>query len=114
MCIRDRTRCFTWVEDVVRGIKLVGELEIGIDGTELTGRAFNLGSIVETSILELVEMCIGVSGSTIQPIKTSAHPGDTSRRLPDISESQQALGWNPEVPLNEGIERTWAWMKNKN
>ena len=108
-----QTRCFTWVEDVVRGIKLVGELEIGIDGTELIGRAFNLGSIVETSILELVEMCIEVSGSTIQPIRTSAHPGDTSRRLPDISESQQALGWNAEVPLDEGIERTWAWMKNK-
>ncbi len=108
-----QTRCFTWVEDVVRGIKLVGELDIGIDGTELTGRAFNLGSIIETSILELVEMCIEVSGSTTLPIETLAHPGDTSRRLPDISESQRALGWNAEVPLIEGIERTWAWMKNR-
>ena len=108
-----QTRCFTWVADVIKGIKLVGELDIGKDGSELSGRAFNLGSTVETSILELVEMCVETSGTTIQPIITTAHPGDAPRRLPDISESEQALGWKAEVSLKEGIERTWTWMKNE-
>ena len=82
-------------------------------GTKLSGRSFNLGTTIETSILELVDMCIDITGSRIEPMLTTAHPGDTSRRLPDISESQQALGWNAEVSLNEGIQRTWAWMKSK-
>jgi len=109
----NQTRCFTWVEDVVKGIKLAGELDVGLDGTKLSGRSFNLGTTIETSILELVDMCIDITGSRIEPMLTTAHPGDTSRRLPDISESQQALGWNAEVSLNEGIQRTWAWMKSK-
>ncbi len=108
----DQTRCFTWVEDVVRGIKLAGELDIGLDGSELSGQSFNLGSTVETSILELVNMCAETSGSSIPPITTKAHPGDAQRRLPDISTSRQALGWDVEVSLKEGIRRTWAWMKN--
>ncbi len=109
-----QTRCFTWVEDVVNGIKLAGELDIGLDGSNLCGRAFNLGSTIETSILELSDMCIQTSGTTIQPVITTAHPGDAIRRIPDISESQQALGWDAEVSLEEGIERTWVWMKNRN
>ncbi len=108
-----QSRCFTWVEDVVRGIKLAGDLDSGIDGSNLTGKAFNLGSTIETSILELVDMCLDVSGSEIKPIYVASNPGDAIRRLPDITESEVALGWKAEVSLMDGIERTWAWLKNQ-
>jgi nucleoside-diphosphate-sugar epimerase len=107
-----QSRCFTWVEDVVRGIKLVGELETGLDGTNLTGKSFNLGSTIETTILELADICAQTSGSTIEPKMITSHPGDVIRRVPDISMSEQMLGWNAEVSLQDGIERTWAWMNN--
>ena len=108
----NQSRCFTWIDDVVKGIKLVGNLEEGIDGSNLTGRSFNLGSTIETSILELVNLCKDVSGVNIEPIYVDSNPGDTYRRLPDVNESEQALGWSAEVSLKDGIERTWAWIKN--
>ena len=108
----NQSRCFTWIDDVVKGIKLAGDLDEGIDGSNLTGRSFNLGSTIETSILELVNLCRDVSGVNIEPIYVDSNPGDTSRRLPDVNESEQALGWSAEVSLKDGIERTWAWIKN--
>ena len=107
----EQTRCFTWVEDMIRGIRSAGELDQGLDGSNLTGRAFNLGSTEETSVRKLAELCRTVTGTEISPIEVEGHPGDSKRRVPDCTEARDALGWEAKLPILDGIQRTWAWMK---
>ena len=107
----EQTRCFTWVEDMIRGIRSAGDLDRGLDGSNLTGRAFNLGSSEEIRIRELAELCRDVTGTEISPTEMEGYPGDSSRRVPDCTDARDALGWEATLPLLNGIQRTWAWMK---
>ena len=110
----EQTRCFTWVEDMIRGIRSAGELDQGIDGSNLIGRAFNLGSTEEISIRELAKICTEVTETEISPIEVEGYAGDSERRIPDCTDAKEALGWEATLPLLDGIQRTWAWMKAKN
>ena len=107
-----QTRSFTWVEEAVEGIRIAGELEEGLDGSRLAGSAFNLGNTEEVSINDLEELCIQVTGSEsgIQ-YQEVGHPGDSQRRVPDISESQRVLGWSPFQSLEEGLRSCWRWLQ---
>ncbi len=107
----EQTRCFTWVEDMIRGIRAAGDLDQGLDGSNLIGRAFNLGSNEEISIRNLAEICREVTGTEISPIEVEGHPGDSNRRVPDCADAKNALGWEATIPIADGIQRTWAWMK---
>ena len=107
----EQTRCFTWVEDMIRGIRSAGDLDQGLDGSNLTGRTFNLGSSEEIRIRELAELCKDVTGTEISPTEVEGYPGDSNRRVPDCTDARDALGWEATLPLLDGIQRTWAWMK---
>jgi UDP-glucose 4-epimerase len=105
-----QTRSFTWVEDIISGIRQCGELESGLDGSKLAGRSFNIGNPEEISIADLAAACVDVSGEDIVLVNEDGHPGDSARRLPDISDAEAALGWSPTVSLRDGLERCWAWL----
>ena len=71
-------------------------------------------SATETSIAELAEMVLEVSG-TESRIRHCAHPdsigheeGDPQRRSASGALARELLGWTPQVPLLEGLRRTWA------
>ena len=105
-----QTRSFTWVEDIITGIRLCGELDSGLDGSKLAGRSFNIGNPEEISIADLATACIGVSGKGIEMVNEEGHPGDSARRIPDISDAENMLGWAPTVSLQDGLQRCWAWL----
>ncbi|MDP6906197.1 MAG: SDR family NAD(P)-dependent oxidoreductase [Candidatus Thalassarchaeaceae archaeon] len=108
----EQTRSFTWVEDIVEGIQMAGELDQGIDGSNLAGAAFNLGSAEEISITDLAQICLEITGSNSEiEFQEVGHPGDSQRRLPDLSTSELMLGWSANVSLRQGIESCWRWQK---
>jgi UDP-glucose 4-epimerase len=108
----DQTRCFTFVDDAVRGTILAA------DSDDAVGEAFNIGSMTETTIKEVVEKTIqhaGMKGLAPEPLDTSRHYGqsyeDIPKRIPDTGKAARMLGWKLEVDVDEGIQRTIAWAR---
>jgi UDP-glucose 4-epimerase len=109
-----QTRSFTYVSDTVRGTLLAAAVP------QAEGQVFNIGSATETSVLELAEMIVAAVGSR-SPIQLTPYENvygarfeDIPRRVPDISRARQALGWEPQVSLEEGLKHTIAWWGEAN
>jgi dTDP-glucose 4,6-dehydratase len=64
------------------------------------------------TILEFAEAVQKVAGSNL-PIRHESLPeDDPKRRRPDISKARGLLGWEPRVPLEEGLRRTWEYFRD--
>jgi len=99
------TRDFIFVDDIVRGLMLCAT-----QGTP--GEVYNLASGVETSILELAEL-INEMASNPTPIEyLPSRPWDHSgKRFGSTEKSKEALGFEPQIGLREGIQRTIDWTR---
>ncbi|MGB4371871.1 MAG: NAD-dependent epimerase/dehydratase family protein [Dethiobacteria bacterium] len=108
-----QTRCFTYIDDIVAGTMAAGEAPAAV------GRIINLGSERESSILELAEMVIRLSGSKggllFQPYEEfyGYSYEDICRRVPDLSVAKHLLNYRPAVSLEEGLKRTLAWHRRQ-
>jgi UDP-glucose 4-epimerase len=69
---------------------------------------FNVGTGVETSVLDLYELCRGVAGSGLEAKHADARLGELQRSVLDVSRAERELGWRAEVPLEDGLRRTFA------
>jgi UDP-glucose 4-epimerase len=97
-----QSRDFVHVDDVVRALLLAA----GKKGV------YNVGSGVETSVLELHERCRAATGVDWPPRLAPAREGDLVRSILDVSLVRDELGWQPEVALDEGLRRTWDWVQS--
>lgn len=103
-----QTRSFTWIDDVTDGFVKAGLMDKGIDGSNLSGMAFNIGSTEEVTISQLAKEVVTTSGKVDSVIEFgTGYFGDSKRRLPDIESSNQALGWQPTVDLQQGLQKMW-------
>ena len=99
----DQIRCFCHVSDAIRALLLV------IDSDEAIGQVFNVGNNQQISIMDLAKKVIEITGSKsgIKKIPyAEAYPEgfeDMQRRVPDISKIKTALGWSPEIGLEQII-----------
>ena len=93
-----QTRSFCYVDDEVRGLLAL------LDG-DLAGPV-NIGNPDEFTILELAEIVLEVTGSSSEIVFEPLPVDDPTQRRPDITLARERLGWEPEVPLREGLERT--------
>jgi UDP-glucose 4-epimerase len=106
-----QTRCFTYVDDAIRATVAAGLKP------EAEGGIFNIGTDVETSIKELAELMIKVSGakSRIKFVTRESVYGesyeDIQRRVPKVAKMNRILGVRAETPLEEGLRQTWEWFK---
>lgn len=106
-----QTRCFTYVDDTVRGTMLAGFTP------EAEGLVINLGATRETQVVELARMITEEVGSSSEirfaPYETYYGPGyeDTRRRVPDITRAGEILGWEPQVALEDGLRRVVEWWQ---
>lgn len=106
-----QTRSFSWVGDIVEGIMLAGTLDNSLaDGESLTGYTWNMGWPQETSITELAEMVQEITATDTGMVTTKGYPGDSERRIPDISDAESELGWRPMTNLRDGLISTWNAM----
>jgi dTDP-glucose 4,6-dehydratase len=100
-----QTRSFCYVDDLVDGILAL--LESG------EHEPVNLGNPDERSILELAELVIQVAGGGSR-IEFEPLPEDDPRvRCPDTGRARSLLGWEPRVPLEEGLARTVEWYRSR-
>ncbi len=98
-----QTRAFCYVDDLVRG--LVALLDGPIPGP------VNLGNPNEFTMLELADVVRQVTGATSEVVFEPLPADDPMQRRPDITLARTQLGWEPEVLLPEGLERTAAWYR---
>jgi len=102
-----QTRSFCYVEDLIDGF-----LKLMAAPDSLTG-PINLGNPGEFQVLELAEMVIALTGSASRIVKKPLPADDPTRRKPDISRATAELGWQPAVPLAEGLKKTIAYFEWK-
>ena len=103
----NQTRCFTFVDDIAEGICVAGLHQRG------ENQDFNIGVNVPVSIGVLAEKIWTYVGRT-EPFKVehlSPLTHDIQTRVPDTSKAKELLGWEPKVQLDEGLQRTIAWMR---
>ena len=72
----------------------------------------NLGNPDEFTIRELAELVIELTGSKSKIVHRPLPADDPTRRQPDITLAKKQLGWEPKVPLREGLEKTIAWFRS--
>ncbi len=102
-----QTRSFCYVDDLIDGL-----LRFMDTTAEHTG-PINLGNPGEFTILELAEMVIRQVGSSSRIIFRPLPSDDPRQRRPDISKARALLGWEPTIPLDEGLCRTIRYFRDR-
>jgi dTDP-glucose 4,6-dehydratase len=99
-----QTRSFCYVADLVDGL-----MELSVSDKRLP---VNLGNPVELTILEFAERIRRLMDAPLE-LKFEPLPQDDPRkRRPDISKAKRVLGWEPKVPLEDGLRETVAYFKD--
>jgi len=97
----EQTRSFCYVDDLIRGIVTLTE-----SGEHLP---VNLGNPAEFTLLELAELVLRLTGSSSEIVFEALPEDDPQQRQPDITRAKELLGWEPEIPLEEGLRRLLAF-----
>jgi UDP-glucuronate decarboxylase len=100
-----QTRSFCYVVDLVDGLIRLMESDRDIVGP------INLGNPSEFTIRQLAETVVDLTGSRSKIIHRPLPEDDPKQRQPDISKAQELLGWQPVVPLAEGLAKTIAYFE---
>jgi len=100
-----QTRSFCYVDDLIEGfLRLMAQ-------TETVGPV-NIGNPGEFTMLQLAELVLKKVGGPSRIVHRPLPEDDPKQRRPDITLAQKYLGgWEPRVPLEEGIERTIAYFR---
>jgi UDP-glucuronate decarboxylase len=99
-----QTRSFCYVDDMVDALA-----RLMATADEITGPV-NLGNPHETSVRQLAEVILDLTGSKSELVFKPLPEDDPRQRQPDISLAKKTLGWVPTTPLREGLEKTIAYF----
>ena len=102
----EQTRDFQYVKDAVHAYALVIE-----KGKDLAGEIFNIGTGKQTSIKDLAEMILTITGSSSKIIYQQGRSADLVSLEADYSEIKSKTGWEPRYSLEEGLKRTAEWYR---
>jgi len=95
-----QTRSFCYVDDLIDGFLALMATPQGVTGP------MNLGNPGEFTIRQLAELTIEMTGSRSKLTFLPLPQDDPKQRQPDITLAREALGWQPRVPLKQGLEQT--------
>ena len=101
-----QSRSFCYVDDLIDGF-----LRLMQSGDDFTGPV-NLGNPVEFNMIELTEHVKDLTNSKSEIIYEPLPEDDPKQRRPDITLAKDKLGWEPKVPLREGLEKTIAYFSD--
>ncbi len=101
-----QTRSFCYISDLIDGICRMAEIDDFIGPV-------NLGNPVELSILEIANKILLITGSRSKIVFKPLPPDDPERRCPDVSVAKKILNWAPKVSLEEGLEKTIGYFKDR-
>ena len=94
-----QTRSFCFVDDTVAGL-------MGLMECPEPVHTMNIGNPDERTILQLAELVLSLTGSPSELVHKPLPDEDPERRCPDISLARRLLGWEPCVPLEDGLRKT--------
>ncbi len=92
-----QTRSFCYVDDLIQGLYALAMSEEHLP--------VNLGNPTELTLLELAQTVIRVTSSKSELVFEALPIDDPQVREPDITRARQVLGWEPKIPLEEGLRR---------
>ncbi len=98
----NQTRDYVYIEDIVKANLLALNGEEGI---------YNIGTGVETSVNELVQIFEEILGKKIVPVYATKRQGEVDRIALDIEKAKKELGFEPQYNVKEGIKKTIEWYK---
>jgi UDP-glucuronate decarboxylase len=100
-----QTRSFCYVDDLIDGmIRLMNSRDDFIGPV-------NVGNPGEFTMRELADLVLKLTGSHSKMVYLPLPADDPSQRQPNIDLARKELGWQPVVPLEEGLNRTIAYFK---
>jgi dTDP-glucose 4,6-dehydratase len=106
----ETTRDFTYVADTVEGFLKAAET------VNVEGKTFNLGTGQEIKVGDLAQMIVQKIGGPMNIVVDSArlrpHGSEVFRLLSDNTLAREKLGWQPETSLDQGLDRTIAWLRD--
>jgi UDP-glucuronate 4-epimerase len=97
-------RDYTFIDDIVDGI--VGSLDAA-DGFDI----FNLGGSRTTTLRALIDLIAAAAGVEPTIDRLPDQPGDVPITYADVAKAKRLWGWEPAVPIEEGIRRFVAWFR---
>ncbi len=103
-------RDWIYVEDGVAAYLAIAD---ALDGEGACGEAFNAGSGVPISVLDVVRAVCAAAGANVEPDVRGdgVPPGEIDRQYVDASKLRSLTGWTPAVGLEDGLVRTVAWYR---
>lgn len=101
-----QTRSFGYISDLIEGIELLMESD--------HHEPINLGNPEEMTVLEMAKKVIELTGSSSKIAFRPLPQDDPKVRRPDITKAREILGWEPKVPVEEGLRRTIEWFRRTN
>ena len=101
-----QTRSFCYVDDLIEGLVALMQ-----SPDEVTG-PINLGNPVEFTMIELAREVLAITGSASELVHADLPTDDPRQRQPDIGRARTLLGWEPQVALRAGLERTVAYFRD--
>jgi UDP-glucuronate decarboxylase len=118
----EQTRSFTYVDDLIEGIlrllrhddtgpSTASDVLMEEDRPPDIHSPVNIGNPVEFTVAELAEKVLALTGTASQVEHRPLPVDDPKVRKPDISRARRLLGWEPQVPLLEGLERTIPYFR---
>ena len=100
-----QTRSFCYVNDLISGILSLMEIDCH--------EPVNMGNPEEMQIVDLAELILDITGSKSRIEFLPLPVDDPKLRRPDITRAKKLLGWEPQMPLREGLLKTIDYFKNK-
>jgi len=101
-------RAWCYIDDIVEAVMLV------LEKPEAVGHAFNIGNARSVcTIYDLARHVVRIAGSASKLRFVAWNHADVELRIPNIDKARQRLGYEPRVDLEEGLERTIAWYRER-
>jgi UDP-N-acetylglucosamine/UDP-N-acetylgalactosamine 4-epimerase len=105
----ETSRDFTFIANAVQA----NEQALFTEHKEAVGQVFNIAFGQRTTLNELFETIKEIAGSDLAPKYGPERPGDVRHSLADISRGRAVLGYDPRVPLREGLKTTFEWYRKR-
>jgi UDP-glucose 4-epimerase len=104
----EQTRDFIFIDDLINAIRLAASVD------DIGGEIFQIGTNAERTVTEIVERLLPLltqAGITdIRVRHVAPRQGDVRRNFSDTSKARKLLGWQAQIELETGLERTWKWF----
>lgn len=102
-----QTRSFCYVDDLIAGFLAFMEAGPSVNGP------INLGNPKEFTIRELAEKILTKIGGRSKLVSRPLPQDDPTQRQPDIRVARETLGWEPQIDLDQGLDRTISYFRKK-